>query len=188
MLCPHCQAACHALPLRWRMTRAYMRKPRTQPLLPRRMPRRSVTVPALSEATNRPTRDSRRHHRRGMLNFGAASTGHALAKLGTSCTEIQNHKPPTLLKERYGGLENFLTGQSEFFIIGNNHQFNPRVQLRPRPDITKGSKCQAPRCQRRAPPKAVTGHGVRQKHRNLAQVGAGGSAVQGHVSMRDPRQ
>ena len=40
-----------------------------------------------------------------------------------------DHTLPALLKERYGGLKKFLQAQSAYFVLGEDHPYNPHVAL-----------------------------------------------------------
>ena len=53
-----------------------------------------------------------------------------VGKMGSLLHKAANdHTLPALLKERYGGLKKFLQAQSKYFILGDDHPYNPHVAL-----------------------------------------------------------
>ena len=53
-----------------------------------------------------------------------------VGKMGSLLHKAANdHTLPALLKERYGGLKKFLQAQSQYFILGEDHPYNPHVAL-----------------------------------------------------------
>ena len=53
-----------------------------------------------------------------------------VGKMGSLLHKAANdHTLPALLKERYGGLKKFLQAQSKYFILGEDHPYNPHVAL-----------------------------------------------------------
>ena len=53
-----------------------------------------------------------------------------VGKMGSLLHKAANdHTLPALLKERYGGLKKFLQAQSRYFVLGEDHPYNPHVAL-----------------------------------------------------------
>ncbi|MCJ1297042.1 3'-5' exonuclease [Xylographa carneopallida] len=53
-----------------------------------------------------------------------------VGKMGSLLHKAANdHTLPALLKERYGGLKKFLQAQSKYFMLGDDHPYNPHVAL-----------------------------------------------------------
>ena len=53
-----------------------------------------------------------------------------VGKMGSLLHKAANdHTLPALLKERYGGLKKFLQAQSAYFVLGEDHPYNPHVAL-----------------------------------------------------------
>ena len=53
-----------------------------------------------------------------------------VGKMGSLLHKAANdHTLPALLKERYGGLKKFLQAQCKYFILGDDHPYNPHVAL-----------------------------------------------------------
>ena len=53
-----------------------------------------------------------------------------VGKMGSLLHKAANdHTLPQLLKERYGGLKKFLQAQSAYFVLGEDHPYNPHVAL-----------------------------------------------------------
>jgi hypothetical protein len=63
-----------------------------------------------------------------LIEHGSVPVG----KLGSLLHKAANdHTLPALLKERYGGLKKFLQSQGKWFLLADNHVYNPDVTLNP---------------------------------------------------------